>query len=65
MPVREVDVADVRDTVEQLCLDANYDLPENVVQALAAAREREVSTVGKQTITILLENADIAQSGRM
>lgn len=65
MPVREIDVAVVRDTIEQLCLDANYELPANVVEALAAAREREVSAVGKQTITILLENADIAKSGRM
>jgi len=65
MPVREIDVADVRDTIERLCLDANYELPDNVVDALAAAREREVSPVGKQTISLLLENADVAQAGRV
>ncbi len=65
MPVREIDVADVRDTIERLCLDANYELPDNVVEALTAAREREVSPVGKQTISLLLENADVAQAGRV
>ena len=65
MSVREIDVADVRDTVEQLCLDANYELPENVVNALAAARAREVSPIGKQTISLLLENADVAATGRV
>ncbi len=65
MPVREIDVADVSDTIERLCLDANYELPDNVVEALTAAREREVSPVGKQTISLLLENADVAQAGRV
>lgn len=65
MPVREIDVTDVRDTIEQLCLDANYELPANVVDALAAARQREVSAIGKQTIGLLLENAEVAQSGRV
>jgi len=53
MPVREIDVAVVRDTIEQLCLDANYELPENVVSALTAAKAREVSPIGKQTISHL------------
>lgn len=65
MPVREIDVAGVRDTIERLCLDANYELPDNVVDALAAAREREVSPIGKQTISLLLENANAAQTGRV
>jgi fumarate hydratase subunit alpha len=65
MPVREIDVADVRDAIEQLCLDANYELPENVVSALNAARAREVSPIGKQTISLLLENADVAATGRV
>lgn len=65
MPVREIDVAEVRDAVERLCLDANYDLPSNVIEALAAARAREVSVVGKETISLLLENADAAQAGRV
>ena len=65
MPVRELDVAEVRDTVEQLCLDANYELPENVVHALTAARAREVSPIGMKTISLLLENADVAATGRV
>jgi fumarate hydratase subunit alpha len=65
MPVREIDVADVRDVVERLCLDANYELPDNVVDALAAARGREASPIGKQTISLLLENAETAARGRV
>ncbi len=65
MSVREIDVAVVRDTVEQLCLDANYELPENVVNALEAARLRESSPIGKQTISLLLENAGVAATDRV
>ncbi len=65
MPIREIDVAEVRDAIERLCLDANYELPENVVNALTAARAREASPIGKQTISLLLENADVAATGRV
>jgi fumarate hydratase subunit alpha len=65
MPVREVDVAVVADAIEQLCLDANYELPANVVDALTAARVREASPIGKQTISLLLENAEVAATGRV
>jgi fumarate hydratase subunit alpha len=65
MSIREIHVDTVRDAVERLCLDANYELPENVVEALTAARAREASPVGRQTISLLLENADVAASERV
>jgi fumarate hydratase subunit alpha len=63
--IREIDVSSIRDTVEQLCLDANYELPTDVREALARAREQELSRIGKQTITLLLENVAIASAERV
>jgi fumarate hydratase subunit alpha len=65
MTVREIDVDVVRDTVEALCLDAAYELPGDVRTALASARDREVSAVGKQTISLILENVGVAEAERV
>ena len=65
MAIREIHVEDVRSTVERMCLDAAYELPADVRAALGAARDREVSPVGKQTISLLLENAAVAMSDRV
>lgn len=65
MPVRDIHVDQIRDTVERMCLDAAYNLPANVQEALTAARTREVSPVGKQTISLILENADVASESKV
>lgn len=59
--IREVDVSTITETVERMCLDANYALPVDVVGALEAARGREVSPLGKQTISLILENVGVAE----
>ncbi|HUG14232.1 MAG TPA: fumarate hydratase [Thermomicrobiales bacterium] len=63
--IREVDVSLITETVERLCLDANYALPDDVVDALEAARIREVSPLGKQTISLILENVSVAAEERV
>ncbi len=45
--MREIETKQVAETVAQLCMDANYELPDDVVAALEKARENEVSDVGK------------------
>jgi fumarate hydratase subunit alpha len=62
---REIDIGTIRDTVEQMCLDAAYVLTHDVRDALARAREQEVSRIGKRTISLLLENVEIAASERV
>lgn len=63
--MREIDVAQIRDTVEDLCIKACYDLPSDVMEALKAAAEKEVSEVGRQTINLIVENAETASKERM
>src|SRR5690242_6864197 len=65
MPAREIDVAEVTRVVEQLCLDANYVAADDVRQAFELAAEREVSPLGKQVLTQLLENMRVAASERV
>jgi fumarate hydratase subunit alpha len=63
--VRELDVAKVTAAVKELCITANYDLPEDVYDALKRAQETEESPVGVEVLGQLVENADIAARDRV
>lgn len=63
--MREIDVAQVRDAVEDLCISACYDLPQDVMEALKKAAEKEISDVGRDTINLIIENAQTAARERM
>ena len=65
MSVRELDVAEVAAAVKELCITANYDLPEDVYDALKRAQETEESPVGVEVLGQLVENADIAAHDRV
>jgi fumarate hydratase subunit alpha len=58
--VREIDAATLSATVAQLCQEAAYDLPQDVVEALRIAREREESPRARRVLDILLQNAALA-----
>jgi len=63
--VRPLDVAAVTAAVRELCITANHDLPVDVYDALAAARETEESPVGREILGQLVENADITAADRV
>ncbi|MCD6131290.1 MAG: fumarate hydratase, partial [Candidatus Hydrothermae bacterium] len=63
--MREIHVDRIIDTVKNLCIKANYELPQDVREFLLKALEKEESEVGKEVIKQLLENADIAQKERV
>jgi len=63
--MREIHVDKIIDTVKDLCIKANYELPQDVREFLLKALEREESEVGREVIKQLLENADIAQRERI
>jgi fumarate hydratase subunit alpha len=63
--VRELDVAGITAAVKELCVEANYDLPDDVYAALQAGRETEESPIGKAVFGQLIENADIARRDRV
>jgi len=58
---RELDVALVTDAVRAMCIEANYDLPDDVCAALERGAEAEESPAGKAVFAQLAENAAIAR----
>lgn len=63
--MREIAAEAVTETVARLCMEANYDLGEDVVRALEAALEREESEVGRGILRQILENAAIARQEKV
>ena len=60
MTIREVTSAEITNTVAELCKNANYFLPDDVLTALKNAREREEAPRAQQVLATILENAQIA-----
>ena len=59
--MREINVETITKTVEELCIDANYNLPADIKKALEEAVEREESPLGREILQDILRNADIAK----
>jgi fumarate hydratase subunit alpha len=60
--MREVNVSEITDVVEKLCIDSNYYLPEDVKNALETALEGEESPLGKEILQDILKNQEIART---
>jgi fumarate hydratase subunit alpha len=63
--MREIGCKEIIDTVARLCIEANYYLGDDVLEALRQARENEVSSVGREVLDQILKNADIASQQSM
>jgi fumarate hydratase subunit alpha len=61
--VNEIAAGDITCTVVELCIQANYHLPPDVLEALHGARKKESSPVGQEILDQLIENAGIAGQG--
>jgi fumarate hydratase subunit alpha len=59
--LREIDVKKVTETVSQLCQEANFFLPDDVLDALKKARKTEESDIGQQALDQILDNAKLAK----
>jgi fumarate hydratase subunit alpha len=60
MAIRQISCELITETVARLCIEANYELGDDVVSALRRARDEEVSPVGRSILDQLLENARVA-----
>ena len=60
--MREIKQEDIIQTVKTLCIEANYQLPQDVRNATDQASQIEDGQLAKQTLSILKENAKMAQS---
>ena len=58
--MRQVDVSEVTQAIRNMCMDANYNLPDDVYNALKKALQKEKSPVGRSVLEMIIKNADIA-----
>ena len=63
--MREIHVDEIRDNVAQICIEAAYDLSEDVCAAFDRAQETETSPAAREVIGLLKENARIARQDRI
>ncbi len=63
--MREVDYNTVVETVARLCMEANYFLGEDVINAFKKGLEKEESETGKNILKQLLKNAEIAKTEKI
>ncbi|NOZ57848.1 MAG: fumarate hydratase [Calditrichaeota bacterium] len=61
--MREVPVSRITEEVARLSIEANYQLGDDVVQALRKALDQEESPVGRSILERIIENAEIAAQG--
>ena len=63
--MREVDVGAISETVKRLCMEANFDLGQDVLDAFERAKAEEESPAGVEILEQLEENASIARQERV
>lgn len=59
--MREVKADDIKKAVEILCIEANYNLPHDILNTLRGKSYEEVSKTGKEILSDIIENAEIAR----
>ncbi|TWT27467.1 fumarate hydratase [Planomicrobium sp. CPCC 101110] len=63
--MKEIYYEEIVNEVKEMCKRANYDLGEDVYTAFKRALTTERSETGKEVLTQLIENADIAKAERV
>ena len=58
--MREINVSEIIDNIKEMCIEANHYLSPDMKQALYNAYETEQSQIGKQVLSQLKENLEIA-----
>lgn len=58
--MREIKAGEIARAVKKLCMDANYCLPSDVIDALKEGYRKEESPVGKDVLSQILKNVEIA-----
>jgi fumarate hydratase subunit alpha len=63
--MKTITTAHISLAVADLCQSANFDLSDDMREAIAAGAERETRTLAKNTLLRILQNADVAHERRM
>lgn len=59
--MREIDVANIANAVKKLCIEASYELNDEMIKAFKKAVKTEKSPIGKMIMDELIENAELAK----
>jgi fumarate hydratase subunit alpha len=65
MAIRSIPSGRITDAVARLFAEANLHLPDDVLQAVRSCRESEKNPLGREILSSVLENADIAAKERL
>jgi fumarate hydratase subunit alpha len=63
--MRKIDVENIKQTIEQLFVAANFSLPDDLLEAVKKAHEIETSLTAKEILNQILKNAAIAEEERL
>jgi len=63
--MREIKTTDITQAVKNLCLEANYCMGEDLKKKIRQFSETERSETGKEILSVILENYDMAEKERM
>jgi len=59
--MRQINAEKIVNSVEEICVDANYNLGDDLIASLKNALAKEESPLGKEVLTQILENAEIGR----
>jgi fumarate hydratase subunit alpha len=62
---KQIHIDEIIDSVEKLCIDANYDLGDDMMKKFKVCLETEKSPLGREVFERLIENATIAHEERV
>ncbi|MGB9734943.1 MAG: fumarate hydratase [bacterium] len=60
--MREINAKQITEAVSDLCMKANFDIPDDVMSALKKAYQEEVSPQGKDVLKQIIDNDEIAHN---
>ena len=63
--MREIEASRIAEEVARLCMEANFELEDDVQKALEKAHDAEESPVGREVLRQIIENSGIARSERV
>jgi fumarate hydratase subunit alpha len=61
--VRQIDAEEITRVVRELCMEICYKVPEEMVELVKRAREKEESPLGRQVLDLIIRNQDLAAEG--
>lgn len=63
--MRIIPASEITEIVKGMCIEANYNLPCDILEKLKQAESQEESSTGKDILGKIIENADIAKNRKM